>query len=371
MTKSIRGCAFSRVLLTLLSPLLVGGMLLGCSVLSPQYSIRDMPPFQPATDVTPISPQRATQASETADILALSPDIIQYFERHVSRSMPIMQRVETIHRLLRSPAFLGIEYRNDATYTAREVFQQRQANCLAYANLFNAVARHFELKAKYQIIKRAPKWNRMGDVLAMNIHMNSVIRLPKGYQLEIDINRDDSSWQSAPEIITDSEALAQYYNNLAIESYASKDYQQAYRRLAQALSLDPQQALLWSNLGALYRINQQLNEAELAYKIALDIDGDHYTALNNLAILYETTGDYVEQQKIISRVKSARNQNPYYHYSLAKQALEENHLDNALEHIHRALHLKNDEAEFEQLLKAINYQLQKELSELAGQESKV
>ena len=61
--------------------------------------------------------------------------------------------------------------------------------------------------------------------------------------------------------IPDTLALAQHYNNRAMEFLMQDNYPEAIRYMAAALDIEPGVSYFWSNLGAVYRRSSRLEAA--------------------------------------------------------------------------------------------------------------
>jgi Flp pilus assembly protein TadD len=312
------------------------------------FSPLSLPPLQ--LDEGELSPSSALASVENYQLLTVSPEMIRYFDRYVSRSMPAQQRARMIHRVLSSPAFLAVEYERSKTLTAEQVFFSGAANCLGFANAYIALARQYGLNARYQLLEKHPEWTVQGEQIALEIHVNSLVRLRNAGELTVDIDRPGSRQAGRPAKVSDEVAKALFYNNLAIDQFSQGDQPGAYRLLVKAIQLAPDNAMLWSNLGVIYRNNQQYQHAENAYHNSLQLDPDTHTAITNLAALYQHTGQTEKYAKYFEKMSQLRLQNPYYHYYLARQAEQDNDYSTAINHINRAIKIKKDEADFAALL---------------------
>lgn len=82
-----------------------------------------------------------------------------------------------------------------------------------------------------------------------------------------------------------------------------------YRHL---LETDPDSTLLWVNLGNVLSNLDLEQEAEAAYRKALDLNPMHLDALNNLAWqLLDSGGDLIEAQELVSRAVALGGPDPY------------------------------------------------------------
>lgn len=312
------------------------------------FSPLNLPPFQ--LQDGELSASSALASAENFQLLATNPAMIRYFDHYVSRSIPAQQRARMIHQILRSPAFLNVEYQRSKTLTAEQVFSSATANCIGFANAYIAIARHYGLSARYQLLEKHPEWTLQGEMIAVEIHVNSTVRLNRIGALSVDIDRPGSRQAGRPIKLSDQQAKALFYNNLAIDHFSQGDLPSAYRLLVKAIQLAPKMAKLWPNLGVIYRNNQQHQAAENAYFHALQLDSNSYTAITNLAALYQHTKQPDKFASYLDKMAQLKQLNPYYHYYLALQAQRDSDYLNAIKHINRAIELKKDETDFSQLL---------------------
>ncbi|WIO74182.1 tetratricopeptide repeat protein [Porticoccaceae bacterium LTM1] len=241
---------------------------------------------------------------------------------------------------------LGLEYDARKTYSASDTFHKKTGNCLAFTNLFVALAREAELDVTFQQVDVPPIWMKGGDVIVLNRHINAYIDIEFAYDNVVDFNRDEFRSDYDTRLISDQEAFAQFYSNLGIGFLEDKNYKDAYRYLKKALQLDPKSSSIWVNLGALYSRNQLYKQSEAAYLYALEEDSRNYTAHSNLASLYEHWHDFVNAEYHQKRIRYYREINPYYHYWLSQQAFLNGDPYSALQHLEKSIRLKSDESVF-------------------------
>lgn len=337
-------------------PASIAALVSTCSLLpTPSYTVADIPPLQFGQQT--IIPKDSLRQAPEADVLALNPAIIAYMDRYVDRRLPALQRVWVLHSTLRSKALLGLEYRIDDTFTASETFNQRSANCVGYSNLFIALARHYGLDARYQLVERQPQWSKKGQVIARELHMNTLVNFNNGQVLEVDINSKDRPVGGKAATISDEEGLALYYNNLGVEALITGDLKLTVAYFARAIEAAPDNPRFWSNLGSVYRSNNQLEAAQSIYHIALSLDPNAFSTLHNLAVLYQHWGRDEERRYYMQRTETLRQRNPYYHVYLAREAQQQMDIARAIEHLLDAIALKDDDPEFQRLLDELQLQL--------------
>ena len=322
----------------------LAAMLLGACAHSPRNlpAVETLPPLH--TPEGTLVAEAAISQTSTPDMLVMSDEMKEFVDRYVSGTQ--RQRLLSLHRGLLSPAMAGISYDASADGTAAEVFHSGEANCLSYAHLFVAMARYAGLDARYLSTTLRPEWSRHGAQIALRRHVNVTVRLRNGEQYVVDIDPVSRERIASADVLDDEQAIALYHGNMAMDALLDKNLESAYAQALKAISLGEDLDYLWVNLGIVYRRAGQDAAAESLYRTALEINPQSRTAMNNMAVLYNTRGD-VEQARVWEqRVMKRREQNPYYHYYLGEQAEEQGELEMALGHYLEAIALKRTESEF-------------------------
>jgi tetratricopeptide (TPR) repeat protein len=253
-------------------------------------------------------------------------------------------RLISLIEALEQRGLFSLDYA-EVTRTASATFHERQGNCLSFTMLFVALAREVGLKAAYQSVDVPPTWTNDGQVVIAS-HVNSVVNTGSNRQTTVDFNIRDYRGEQRSRRVGDKYALALFYTNLGAEALLQGSHEASLAYLREAARVYPEISGLWVNLGVLYVRNGYYEQAEAANLRALEINDDELSALGNLVLVYEALGMPERAAAYRGRVQSYRERNPYYHYSLAARALEQQQLPTALMSIRRALRLKPDEHEF-------------------------
>lgn len=319
------------------------------------YPVSRLEPLQ-LEDRT-ISPGQAETMAPTPDLLAVDEEMRAFVERYTGDVSRERQRLMMLHRAVKGGGVLDMQYDPFAEGSARETFHRGAANCLSYASLFVALAREAGLKANYQWLEIHPEWSRMGDRVAVRLHVNVTVRLRNGEQFMVDIDPVPSRDVARTRELSDEEARALYHNNLAMDALAHADLAQAWANGVQALRLSPDMPYLWVNLGAIYRLAGQHRAAELSYLQALELDPGDHSAMNNLAVLYGIQGREEERQYWADRVDAYREGNPYYHAWRGDRAGELGNWREALHHYERAVRLLPEDSQLLYAKGLIHYEL--------------
>jgi Flp pilus assembly protein TadD len=261
---------------------------------------------------------------------------------------------QVVRRLLRAmirSGLLDLEYQEDLTLTAQEVFHSGGGNCLAFTNLFVAMAREAGLRVSYQQVVVPPSWSADENLLILNQHVNVLVHDtrrvgPTLDELVVDFNTPWFRGNYPQWPVSDSFAEALFYNNLAVDALRESDARRALIYFGKALRADPDVPAVWTNLGVLYQRNQLPDHAESAFRIALAKDANHKPAISNLAKLYAQRGLHELAAEYRERVRRHQERNPYFHFFKAEQAAVAGDFDAALALVDRAIRLRKDEHKF-------------------------
>ncbi|MEP5567170.1 MAG: transglutaminase domain-containing protein [Halioglobus sp.] len=314
----------------------------GCaSYPSSHQLLHDLPPLQYQGQT--IELDQVTQRAPTPDLLALDEEMRDFANKYTRGINSGRQRLQMLHRAVSGTATLGLEYDPFAEGTAQEAFHSQSANCLSYANLFIALAREVGLDARYQWVNVRPSWTRMGERVAVRLHVNAAVHLSSRDRFMVDLDPLPPNDITGAQEIQDEDAEALYHSNIAMDALSREELDTAWVHAMRALQLSPRMSHLWVNLGVVYRRADQLQAAEQAYFKALDVDSYDRSAMNNLMVLFHLQGRDEEYQYWESRVDKYRDTNPFYHAWLGDQAGEESDWHRARGHYEDALSLEPED----------------------------
>lgn len=300
------------------------------------------------------------------DLFALSPDMQVLAEQLTQTHYNRFERSQALHRsLLQSPLHggLGIRYSAYHTETAANAFAERQVNCLSFTLMYVAMAREMGLDARVNQVDIPPEWDlRDEQSLTFFRHVNAKVHLRDASGVIIDLEMDRYSPKFPQHTIPDRQVEAQFYNNRGMEQLALGHLQRAFLNVRKALTLTPKAAYIWSNLGNLYRRQGLFEEAELAYLQGLAMEPGNLSVISNLSSLYTLTQNKTKAQFFAQRARKYRDNNPYFVYARANQALQQNDVEQARALIERAIAMDDREPRF--------YRLATQIYERQGAEQK-
>jgi len=324
-------------------------ILTGCASQAVLEPVPDGPSPAMLIEGSPITGGASLAPLPDADILAVDDDMRRFIAGSVPAKGPAGQRLrELLGGLLHDQGFT-IEY-EERTYTAAEAFRLRRANCLAFTNLFVALAREAGLTVHFQEVDVPPDWSRNGLLLVQNRHMNALVELGNQPGQIVDFNMADFRLDYARRAISDERARAHYYSNLGTERLEAGELVPALLNFRKALANDAGFVPAWINLGTLYQRAGHSGWAEAAWRHTLSLDPDELVAMSNLERLYRATGRPAAAEELRGRVERHRQENPYYRYRQAQAAFADRDYAAAIGHLRFAIRRKGNEDRFYALL---------------------
>ncbi len=280
------------------------------------------------------------------DPLELSSEMRQFAAQFSRKSHAPAERLRALHDALFDPAVRGIVHAEGRSRTASEVFAAGSGDCLSLANLFIALAREIGLDARYQEVYLQPSWTERADLWVLQRHVNVAGRLGDGVEYSVDFLDLTGSEVAPARIVSDRRALAQHYNNQAVESLTQGELGPALARFKRALRIEPGLEFAWSNLGAAYRRAGEYEAAEAAYLESFALDPQNESTAGNLAALYQRVGRTEDAARFAALAERHRLRNPFYREHRAEQALAAGDAALAVREYRRAVALAPDQLRF-------------------------
>lgn len=289
---------------------------------------------------------QSTDLYPSIDLLYINDEVKALIDSVVPATSGEEYKVRLLQDILFTEDYLNIQYSDDQTHTAMEVFESREGNCLSVMNLYVAMARYLGLDAEYQTVEVQPHWDRRGDLLVLSQHINARGRFSARQHYVVDFTPEIALQQLTADTVTDHQARALYFNNLGVEALIKEDTEQALIYFQNALFLDDQLSIAWNNIGSTYNWLDQAELAEYSYKMAFNTDDRNATSINNLARFYSTRGDESKAREYRLAIERFNNRNPYYHFAIGNYAYSQENFDEAIDRFRRAIRLKEEEPDF-------------------------
>lgn len=253
-------------------------------------------------------------------VMAIPPEVRALLHERVMKvANSPEQRLQRLVELVFRPEGLGLEYDTEATLTVTETWQQHRANCLSFTLLFVALAREIGLEARMQEVGQVVSWYQDQGLIFNAGHVNVGMRVD-GRRATLDLDSNVLYDRRGPQPISDSRALAHFYNNRGAEQLAAHDYPAARAYFDSALRMDPRFVPTWSNLGVLESRENNLSAAARDLETALSIDSSHAPALHNATKLYQRMGDTRRVAQMQTRLQRVRKHDPFYQFMQGNSA---------------------------------------------------
>ena len=235
-----------------------------------------------------------------------------------------------------------IQYDAGMTGTAEETFMAGHGNCLSMSILFVAAARHLKFDSHFETVVVEPSWTHEGETMIRYEHIVAAGNLGSSKYV-VDFLAQLIGERGPSTRVTDEQALALYYGNLAVEAIVTGDLDASVYKSLQSLKLWPKNSNTWSNLGTAYRRKGDSQLAEASYRRALSLSRDNYSALSNLTRFYLLEGRESEADIYLRRVSRYYRRNPHYHLQVARMQIQTGDFVGARANLERATRLKKDD----------------------------
>lgn len=289
-----------------------------------------------------------------ADILGLSDEMKAFVDGTLAAQATDDDRAWALAWSMLDPNILDFEYTPRDTLTASEAFRLRRGNCLAFSNMFVAMARYAGIDTWYREVQADPEWTSIDETLLVSRHVNAAAVF-RGNEYVIDVSGRPVRPKERHRVLSDREAEAQFYNNLGADALVVNDLPLAHAWFRKAIETRRGQGYAWSNLGVVLKRNGQVEDAIAAYRTALALDSRNSVAMNNLFALYEELGDMEKAAEMQERVERNRRRNPFYLHHLAEVAFAEGDYEEAMRQARRAIRLQKQEYRFHYTLAQLRY----------------
>lgn len=289
------------------------------------------------------------------EIMFMDDSMKRLVEQAVAGQATARGKVRAMLDAIIKPSGLGLEYDPSASFTAREAFVERRANCMSFTLMVVAMLRHVGVETSFNVVE-VPLLGDMRDesTLVFYKHINAIVQFPfDAGRAVVDLDLDAYDVNYEQRVITDAAAVAQYYNNRAMEFLQQGNTRAAFPYLVKALTIEPEQSYFWSNLGALYQRSGNLQAAREAFEVALEENSNDLVAMSNAARLYAFLGETKRAEVLTRRVEHFRAHNPYYRYLLAVTAFRVSDYETARRELTEAIRLHKQEHLFHFLLGAV------------------
>lgn len=266
---------------------------------------------------------RSPDTAETLIIPFEADDELRGFAREIAGATlsPRAKAIRIGAAIVTEVGGQGLTYESYRNLTAVEAFHERSGNCMAFTNLFVAMARAAGLPAVYVLVDRIDQFDEGEDHLVAMRHVCAGFYQDHTLRL-VDFGEYDPSTYWDVRVLSDREAVARFHSNLGYDAYRDGDVDAALLQYRTALTISPGSPHVLNNLGLALRRSGDLDAARETLEAAVAADDQSLPALSNLASLYRDLGLEDDAAGIHARIEAVRSNSPYHLYVKGRLCLE-------------------------------------------------
>lgn len=231
---------------------------------------------------------------------------------------------------------LDLQYSLSPTRDAIGTFRARSGNCLSFVNLFVGMAREVRLNPFYVEVTDFQRWKYRDGVVVSQGHIVAGMSVD-GNLSTFDFLPYQAKAYRDFEPIDDLTAIAHYYNNIGAEALLDGDLEKAEEALTLAVDLDPDFNKALNNLGVFYLRSDRTDAAVRLFRQALERDPADVALMTNLARALQTKGRAQEASELLAQLDEVSQTSPFYFVYRGEMALGEGDTTKALEFMREAL----------------------------------
>lgn len=237
---------------------------------------------------------------------------------------------------------MAFKYAPNLSLTAAEAFRERHGDCIAYANLFIALARGLGLHVYFVHVSEVLTHYEHQGLFFTSSHV------AVGYgtgpsALVIDFTRENADWKlSYYRSISDAAALALYYNNMAVDAMMAGRLDDAEEMLGFLVEVEPEIEELYNNLGVLLNRRGRYQEALGVLEKGMVMSPDYKSFYTNALIAARGAGRADLAAVYESRGQSVIETNPYFLFARGMGHYQSARYGRAAEEWRRAASAKPD-----------------------------
>lgn len=275
----------------------------------------------------------STAVADAPDIFALTPEMRRYADTEIRTAMRTQQPERALIDALYQNGRLKLQYDAEVTRTAAEAFASRSGNCLSLVVMTGAFAQYLGLPIRYQEVLGASSWSRSGQLVLASKHVNlSLTRQPvpgrmtnpeaAASELTIDFLPSEDAGHSRTRSVSEATIRAMFLNNRAAEQLAEGNTDEAYWWVREAIHQVPAFTDSYNLLGVVYRQHGKADAAARALRHARALEPDNAIVLSNLIGVLQMQGRQAEAQRLSAELARIEPYPPFHHYDLGMAALK-------------------------------------------------
>jgi len=281
--------------------------------------------------------KRGIDPSLIEDPIAITPEIKAAANAMAGGGGGTVDQLKRLQSALFDATRFTFDYEAGLTETAAQALSTGRGNCVAFTNLFIAMARSRGLRVRAGYIQPRVTGEKHGDLIYVSTHVVAVYPLHDRYVV-FDFYRTGEDPSRRIRLLDDFELAALYVNNRAVVALSAGDYPRAEALFTAVIRLAPGFAAAEGNLGVLLRRRGDIPGALDAYRRALALAPRDPSVLGNLAMLYSGLGREREAKAAL-RLADLSVATPYTILARGDLEATDGRVDDALRYYRRAARL--------------------------------
>ncbi len=278
--------------------------------------------------------------------------------------LPRNRAIDKMARWLIDEDGHALRYDLSADLAPADVYEDRLGNCLSFTILLVNLAKELGILVEYNEVDMPATWGSIGSVESVLFEHVNAIQVLSLRKRVFDLAIGDYRHGYPQKTISESSAIAKLLSNRSVNALSRGELNKALHFSKLAVSYDSQSSTIWSNYAVSLNRNGLAKQAESAFLYSLDLDPFNTVSASNLERFYNTRGDRRRASQYKKMAWRARKNNPYYHFQVAKDLLEENRLKRARQAINMAINLHGSDPKFYELASTIDLQAENYLGAL-------
>jgi Tfp pilus assembly protein PilF len=248
------------------------------------------------------------------DPLELDGKMVADIEAVIGRVEMPLERFRHVTRYVTSQQSLNFAYAPFETYSAKDAFYHRRGDCLSFANLVNAIARHVGLPTYFVYINDVPHHYEHAGWFFTSSHV--AVGYTEGTATYVsDFPRQPGEWTiSLFHRISDDDAAALFYNTGAVDHLIAGRLDEADRVLSYLVGRDVGVAEVYNNYGITLKRRSRVREAQSMFEYATQRFPDYAPLYNNGASLAIASGRADLAAEWLDRYERVSSRDPFAHF---------------------------------------------------------
>ncbi len=240
----------------------------------------------------------------------------------------------------------GFNYQ-EKTYNAAQAIELGRGNCMALVVVTTALAKLVNVDISFQLMTNMPLYDRDNGIVMVSDHVRARLYRPpvlkwnsdqsqRGAYISIDYFPTEG--RNPGVRINETELLALYYRNRAVEYLLDNNLDHAFAYAQESLNLDPLVGHSINLMGLIHRRAGDNNTAEAFYQYALALFPEDSNALQNYIVLLKLEQRYDEAKHYQTILNELPDNDPFRIIVQAERAYQARDYHKALALYRRAEH---------------------------------